>query len=100
MIMGGELVSPQTAVAKGFFDELAATQEELIQKAKKKVCDLIDTPGRPFIELKQIEKKHAAAHIVNELQAFDWKILTSKFTNPQIIAFLAHVQAGMEGKTG
>lgn len=99
MIMGGILVSPQTAVAKGFFDELAVTQEELIQKAKKKVCDLIDTPGRPFIDLKYIEKKHAAAHIVNEVATFDWKILTSKFTNPKIVAFLAQVQAGMEGKT-
>ena len=106
MVMGGILVSPQTAVAKGFFDELAATPEELLQKAKTKVCDLIDTPGRPFIELKHMEKKHTAAHIVSELQAFDWNILTSKFTNPQIVGFLAKVQAGMDansaaaGKTG
>jgi enoyl-CoA hydratase/carnithine racemase len=99
MIMGGILVSPQKAVEKGFFDELVATPEELIEKAKAKVCDLIDTPGRPFIDLKQIEKKHTAAHIVKEVENFDWKILTSKFTNPKIVSFLAQVQAGMEGKT-
>ncbi|MEQ8201228.1 MAG: enoyl-CoA hydratase/isomerase family protein [Syntrophomonadaceae bacterium] len=99
MIMGGELISPQKAVARGFFDELAATPEELIQKAKSKVCDLIDTPGRPFIDLKQIEKKHAAAHIVTEVENFDWNILTSKFTNPKIIAFLAKVQEGMDANS-
>lgn len=99
MIMGGILVSPQTAVARGFFDELASTPEELMQKAKEKICDLIDTPGRPFIELKKTEKKHTAAHIVSEVEAFNWNILTSKFTNPKIVAFLAQVQAGMDGKT-
>lgn len=99
MIMGGILVSPQRAVEKGFFDELVAAPEELLPRAKAKVCEYIDTPGRPYIDLKHIEKKHTAAHIVEAVENFDWQILTSKFTNPKIVAFLAQVQAGMEGKT-
>ena len=62
---GGQLMKPLEVVQKNIFDELAADETELIEKAKAKVRRLIDTPGRPFIMLKYLEKRHAAEIILD-----------------------------------
>jgi hypothetical protein len=45
--MKGELVSPMFCVERGIFDELAEA-DELLDKARAKVCALYDTPGIPL----------------------------------------------------
>ena len=95
IIFAGELISPVQAVEKGIFDELVENETELIEKAKAKVCSLIDTPGRPFILLKQIEKQHAAKWIQEGLKEHDMGHLIKTFSDEKIIATLKMVNAAM-----
>ncbi len=95
VIFKGELFNPQTAYDMGIFDELVENPEELIEKAKAKVSALIDTPGRPFILLKQFQKKHTADNIQKGLEEYDWDLLVDTFTDEKIIATLKMVLAAI-----
>lgn len=90
IVMKGELVDPLFLVERGIYDELAEA-DELIDKAKTKVCALYDTPGHPFIQLKELEKGQMAAYIRSELDKFDWNLMVSTFTNPVVVKILKKV---------
>ena len=62
-----------------------------MEKAKAKVVALIDTPGRPFILLKEFQKKHAADNIQKCLKEYSWDELVKTFTNEQVIQTLKSV---------
>lgn len=94
VIFGGELFNPEYAVAQGIFDEMAE-EAELVEKAKAKVCAFIDTPGRPFILLKQLEKQHAAAIIEKGIKEFEWDVLVKIFTDEKVIGTLKMVKQAM-----
>jgi enoyl-CoA hydratase/carnithine racemase len=95
IIFTGELITTMQAVEKGIFDELVDTQEELIEKARAKIASLMDTPGSPFIMLKNLEKKHAADYILAGIKDCDWNYLVTKFTDKKVIAILNMVKASM-----
>jgi len=94
IIMKGELVDPMFLVERGIYDELAEA-EELIDKAKAKVCALYDTPGHPFIQLKELQKGQMTAHIRSELDKFDWNIMADTFQNELILKILKKVLASI-----
>lgn len=94
IIMKGELVDPMFLVERGIYDELAEA-EELIDKAKAKVCALYDTPGHPFIQLKELQKGQMTALIRSELDKFDWNIMADTFQNELIIKILKKVLASI-----
>jgi len=94
IIMKGELVDPMFCVDRGIFDELAEA-DELIDKAKAKVCALYDTPGHPFIELKDLQRRQMAALIRSELDTLDWNGLVTTFANPLIVKILKQVLAAI-----
>lgn len=95
IIFAGEMISPAAAVEKGIYDELLENEAELIDKAKAKVCSFIDTPGRPFILLKQLEKQHAARWIKETLQVYDMGQLVRTFSDEKIVNTLKMVNAAM-----
>lgn len=94
IIMKGELVDPAFCVERGIFDELT-TAEELIDKAKAKVCALYDTMLHPFIELKSLQKREMAALIKKELGEYDWNIMGDTFMDEKIKKLLSKVLASI-----
>jgi enoyl-CoA hydratase/carnithine racemase len=95
VIFSGELMNPVQAVEKGIFDELVENPDDLLDKAKAKVCSFIDTPGRPFINLKFMEKRHAAAIMKKDLDEADMAPLIKVFTDENIINTLKMVKAAL-----
>ena len=92
--MKGELVDPMFCVERGIFDELAEA-DELVDKAKAKVCALYDTMGHPFIQLKSLEKRQMAALIRSELDEYDWNIMANTLMNEKMNKFLKKVLASI-----
>lgn len=95
VILSGQLMKPEEVVQKGIFDELAADESELMEKAKAKVCSLIDTPGRPFTMLKHLQKRHAAEYMMQTYDKFDWNTFAKFFFNESVLATLTKVNASM-----
>ena len=83
----GQLIPAPVAVEMGIIDELA-DEAELLKKAKAKVCEYIDTPNRPFIKLKAIQRKFAARQAREQIDAYEYKGEVATFTNPVVIAGL------------
>ncbi|NLJ71671.1 MAG: enoyl-CoA hydratase/isomerase family protein [Syntrophomonadaceae bacterium] len=95
VVFKGELFGVQQAYDMGIFDELVETPEELMEKAKAKVSALIDTPGRPFILLKEFQRKHVAEDIQKGLKEYNWDELVKTFTDESIIGTLKMVLAAI-----
>lgn len=96
VIFSGELMNPAKAVEKGIFDELVQNEEELIVRAKARVGSMIDTPGRPFISLKYLEKKHTADHIRESSSWYDWNTFAKAFLDETVLAALNKVKVSMQ----
>lgn len=95
MIYKGELINPSQAVELGIFDEVVETEEELIRRAKEQVCAYIDTPGRPFMLLKYLEKIHAADYCQEGLKRYDWDLLVKTFTDESVLNTLRMVKQAL-----
>jgi enoyl-CoA hydratase/carnithine racemase len=95
VIYKGELFDPAYAVAQGIYDELVENEAELIEKAKAKVGSLIDTPGRPFIILKQLEKMQTVDWLSSKIKDVDWGPLIKTFTDEKVVNTLKMVKAAL-----
>ena len=94
IVMKGELVDPMFCIERGIFDELAEA-DELVDKAKAKICALYDTLGHPFIQLKDLQKRQMAAVISKELDEYDWNLMGNTFMNEKMNKFLKKVLASI-----
>jgi enoyl-CoA hydratase/carnithine racemase len=83
----GLLISPQKAVEIGILDELVE-ETELIEKAKAKVVEYIDTPNRSFIHLKAIERKYVARQAREGIDTNTYQRSVNTFSDPNVIASL------------
>jgi enoyl-CoA hydratase/carnithine racemase len=92
VIYKGELFDPPYAVAREIYDELAENETELIEKAMAKVVSLIDTPGRPFIMLKKLEKMQTVDWINSKIKDVDWGPLVTTFTDEKVVNTLKMVK--------
>jgi enoyl-CoA hydratase/carnithine racemase len=95
VIFKGELFDPAWALERRIVDELVENTDELMEKAKAKVSALIDTPGRPFIMLKDMQKRHAARAIREGINAYDFQLLVDTFTNESVVNTLKMVLAAI-----
>jgi enoyl-CoA hydratase/carnithine racemase len=95
VIFNGELMTTAQAVEQGIFDELVEDSNNLIDSAKFKVCSLIDTPGRPFIMLKYLEKRHTVDHILASKDWYDWNTFAKAFLDESVVATLTRVKESM-----
>ncbi len=92
----GEMVDPKSAKELEMVDEVVE-QDNLISRAKEIVSLWIDTPNRPFVQLKASLKKGTVEAIRTELAAGEWKeTLSAALLNPNVKATLEFVQASME----
>lgn len=95
VIFKGELFDPAWALEHRVVDELVENVDELKEKAKAKVSALIDTPGRPFILLKDMQKRHAAKAIREGIEEYDFQLLVDTFTNESVVNTLKMVLAAI-----
>jgi enoyl-CoA hydratase/carnithine racemase len=95
VIFKGEMFDPVWALEHRVVDELADNADDLMEKAKAKVSALIDTPGRPFIMLKDMQKRHAAKAIRDGIEAYDFQLLVDTFTNKSVVDTLKMVLAAI-----
>ncbi len=90
----GELITGAEALQKNIVDELLAPGE-LIGRAKKIVSSWMDTPGTPFIRLKQELKREAATTMERRLSEKERYENLDFFLNKAVQASMARVQASM-----
>lgn len=95
VVFKGQMFDPNWALEHNVVDELVDTADEALEKAKAKVVDLIDTPGRPFILLKNMQKRHAAKAIKEGIEAYDFNLLVDTFTNESVVGTLKMVLAAI-----
>ncbi|MDD3895076.1 MAG: enoyl-CoA hydratase/isomerase family protein [Syntrophomonadaceae bacterium] len=88
VIFQGGLMTVADMLDRGIFDQLVDDYDQLMEQAKAKVSALIDTPGRPFIGLKYMHRKHTASIMRQQIDEFEWEALLTTFTDKNIIATL------------
>ena len=90
----GRLMGSEDALKKEIVDEILAP-EALPDRAKAIVSSWMDTPGRPFIRLKQEFKREAAAGMEKRLLEKERYQKLDFFLNEEVKAALTKVQASM-----
>jgi len=94
----GEMVGCDRALELGMVDEVVE-EENLIARAKEIICLWIDTPNRPFIQIKQEFKSAAAGKIRQDLATGAWKpLMADTLMSKEVKDTLSFVQAMMEQK--
>ena len=93
----GEMVGVEKALEIGMVDEIVE-EDALISRAKEIVTGWIDTPGRPFITLKQQLKMETADSIRLRLESEPWRDAFDCFIKPEVRSTLEFVQSMMDGK--
>jgi enoyl-CoA hydratase/carnithine racemase len=95
VVYKGELFAPDYAVNQGIYDELVENEDELLEKAKAKVVSMIDTPCRPFIILKQLEKMQTVDWLKEKMKDVYWEPLLKTFTDEKVVNTLKMVKAAL-----
>ncbi|MCP4600918.1 MAG: enoyl-CoA hydratase/isomerase family protein [Proteobacteria bacterium] len=94
----GEMFDIKKAEELGIVDEVFESDEELKKRAKDIVTLWIDTPGQPFIPMKNSLKRGAVAKIREGLEDGLWKSTLRCFFREDVRATLEFVHASMEKK--
>jgi enoyl-CoA hydratase/carnithine racemase len=94
----GDMVDVTRAREMEIVDEVVE-EENLIPRAKQIISLWIDTPNRPFIQIKQSLKAVAARQIKRSLKEENWQdTMVRTLLSKDVKATLAFVQASMEPK--
>ncbi len=88
----GEMFPPEKAKKLGIVDEILPV-ENLVSRAKEIVSSWIDTPNRPFIQMKYLLKKEFAVKIQKSLEEENWQEGMSCFFDKTVTDTLAFVQS-------
>ncbi|MCK5349961.1 MAG: enoyl-CoA hydratase/isomerase family protein, partial [Desulfobacula sp.] len=84
----GEMVGVDTALEMKMVDEVV-DEKDLIDRAKEIVCLWIDTPNRPFVQIKQNLKTETAKKISHALKTENWQDpLAQTLLNQEVKAIL------------
>ncbi|MCP3924618.1 MAG: enoyl-CoA hydratase/isomerase family protein [Desulfobacterales bacterium] len=94
----GRMGGVEKALELKMVDEVVE-QDNLINRAKEIISLWIDTPNRPFIQIKAGLKKETADRISHDLKTVKWQeLMASTLMNQEVKDTLAFVQAAMEQK--
>jgi enoyl-CoA hydratase/carnithine racemase len=94
----GDMVDVTRAKEMEIVDEVVEA-ENLISRAKEIISLWIDTPNRPFVQIKQSLKADAAEQINRSLKEKNWQdTMAQTLLSQDVKATLAFVQAAMEAK--
>lgn len=96
IIFKAENINPIKALELGIIDELVDQPELLLERAKQKVSELIDTPSRPFIRLKKSHRRPANIIMQQMLNECDWQPFGDSFVSNEVKNTLRQVQSLME----
>ena len=92
----GDMFDVTKAKELGLVDEVVE-EEDLLKRAKEIICLWIDTPNKPFIQIKKMLKKETTEKIQRQLKEENWQdVLTETFSNDEVKQALEFVQASME----
>lgn len=93
----GEMMNPEKALEIGMVDEVVE-EDQLIERAKQVVTTWIDTPNRPFINIKKLMRQEAADAMRTRLENEPWREAFNCFLKPEVRGTLEFVQSMMDGK--
>ena len=94
----GEMIGVDTALEMKMVDEVV-DEKDLIDRAKEIICLWIDTPNRPFIQIKQSLKAETAKKISHALKTENWQDpIAQALLNQEVKATLSFVQDAMKQK--
>ncbi|WDP89967.1 MAG: enoyl-CoA hydratase/isomerase family protein [Desulfobacter sp.] len=94
----GEMVGVDKALEMEMVDEVVDS-DNLIARAKEIICLWIDTPNRPFIQIKEELKSAVAGKIRRDLATGEWKpFMADTMMSKEVKETLSFVQAMMENK--
>ena len=94
----GEMVDVTKALEMEIVDEVVE-DENLIPRAKQVISQWIDTPNRPFIQIKQALKADTKGRIQRALKEENWQeTMAQTLLSKDVKATLEFVQATMEPK--
>jgi len=87
----GEMADVNKALEMRIVDEIV-DEDKLIERAKEVICSWIDTPNKPFIQIKQNFKADVVNKITNDLKTINWqKTMAEALLNPEVKATLSFV---------
>ena len=95
IIYSGKMYDVNKAKQMKIIDEIVE-EDELILRAKKVISTWFDTPGRPFIALKQSLKKHTKDIIQKRLKQENWQDNLKCFLNKEVRGALEFVYESMK----
>jgi len=90
----GEMVGVEKAKEMQLIDEVVE-EDQLIDRAKQVVSGWIDTPNRPFIQMKRLLRLDTARRIQKKLQEENWQDGMNTFFKEDVRQTLEFVQASM-----
>ncbi len=94
----GKMVGVDSALEMKIVDEVVE-EKDLIDRAKQVICLWIDTPNRPFVQIKQELKAETAKKIRHALKTENWQDpMAQTLLNKEVKATLSFVQDAMEQK--
>jgi len=91
----GEMVDVNRAKELKLVDEVVA-EDQLLERAKQVIKLWIDTPNRPFIQMKKLLRMDAANRIREKLKDETWLEGLNCFFKEDVRQTLQFVQAGMQ----
>lgn len=92
----GNMMNPEAAKSMEIVDEVVAA-EDLVARAKELVALWIDTPGRPFITMKQLLKGNVEKRVRELMADGTWKQGLECFFDKDVRAALEFTHAMMAG---
>jgi enoyl-CoA hydratase/carnithine racemase len=90
----GEMVGVEKAKEMQLIDEVVE-EDQLIDRAKEVVSTWIDTPNRPFIQMKRLLRMDTARRIQKKLKEENWQDGMNTFFKEDVRQTLEFVQASM-----
>ncbi len=94
----GEMVGVDAALEMKMVDEVVE-EKDLINRAKEIICLWIDTPNRPFMQIKQNLKAETAKKIKHALKTENWQDpMAQTLLNKDVKATLSFVEDAMKQK--
>ncbi|MDA3898147.1 MAG: enoyl-CoA hydratase/isomerase family protein [Desulfobacteraceae bacterium] len=90
----GEMVGVERAKEMQLIDEVVE-EDQLIDRAKQIITTWIDTPNRPFIQMKRLLRMDTAKRIQKKLKEENWQDGMNTFFKEDVRQTLEFVQASM-----
>lgn len=90
----GDMVGVEKAKQMQLIDEVVE-EDQLMERSKQVIKQWIDTPNRPFIQMKKLLRQDTARRIAKKLKEENWQDGMNSFFKEDVRQTLEFVQASM-----